>query len=510
MDRKKSILNISASIVSKIVLIILNLISIRLLIKYIGNEANGLNSLYNSIIGVLSVAELGIGSAITFCMYKPIVENDNKKIIALYCLFEKLYRVIGMIILGAGIAIMPFLPNFAKEYTLDTNIYLAFLFVLLSTVISYCYSSKTSLINAYKNNYVTTLIHMVGNIAMYLVQIVVLWVFSSFELFLISKLISVIIQWILSKKYAKKHYCDIICKKEKLDEESSKEVKEKIKALFMHKIGYTLVNTIDNIIISTYIGVVILGKYTNYITIITAMTGILDLIFLSLGSVVGHLCAKKNVEEQKKYFKIFYEINCILAFVFFLGYYSVIDNLISIVFGENLSLSKNIVMIITINYFIKFLRHSVILFRDATGCFYHDRWKPLLEGIVNLILSFMLVGKIGVFGVILATIITNLLICNLIEPYVLYKNAFNKSPKKYYLINYVTIMAFVMCLFILDMLMINATKIYIELFINGIIAVILGAISFIMIITFDKTFKLFVLRQCGYTLTAFKNLKNKS
>ena len=128
----------------------------RYLIRYIGNEVNGLDSLYNSLIGFLSVAELGVGSAITFCMYKPIVEGDTDKVAALYQLFVKDYRVIAIAMLAVGVGMIPFLPYLAKDYAeLDVNLSLTFFLMLLSVVISYVFSAKTSLINAYKNNYVT-------------------------------------------------------------------------------------------------------------------------------------------------------------------------------------------------------------------------------------------------------------------------------------------------------------------------------------------------------------------
>ena len=185
MDKRKSLLNVSTSIVSHVLLLLASFLVRRLLIRYIGNDVNGLNSLYSSVIGVLGVAELGIGSAISYSMYKPIVESNDRKIAALYGLYQRLYRIIGAVILVAGLLVMPFLPHLISDYhSLKVNVYLNFGLVLLSVVLSYLYGAKTSLINAYKNNYLTTGITTVCHLIQYGLKAVVLIVFQSFPLFL--------------------------------------------------------------------------------------------------------------------------------------------------------------------------------------------------------------------------------------------------------------------------------------------------------------------------------------
>ena len=151
MDRRKSILNVTVSLVFKIITMILVIFVKRILIQTCGNEVNGLNALYISVIGFLAVAELGVGSAITFCMYKPIVEGDHQQVSALYQLFRRLYLIISGIILAGGLLITPFIHHLAKDYAaLDVNLYTTFVLMLISVVISYWFSAKTSLINAYK------------------------------------------------------------------------------------------------------------------------------------------------------------------------------------------------------------------------------------------------------------------------------------------------------------------------------------------------------------------------
>lgn len=514
LDKKRSLLNVSISIIFKIALLISNLLVRRFLIQYIGNEINGLNSLYISILDFLAVTELGVGAAITFCMYKPIVENDNDKVSALYKLFTKLYLIISLIITFCGLLLMPFLQYLAKGYNVENvNLYVTFFVMLISVVITYLFSSKTSLINAYKNNYITTIITSSGQLIQLLLQVLVLIYTQSFFWFLMCRIISALFQWIITEIYTRRKYNNIIKNKQIICAETKKEVTKNIKAMFMHKIGNVLVNTADSIIISTFIGVVILGKYTNYTTIMTSMTGVLTLFFTPLTSIIGHLCVQDDKSSIVKYFNFFHTFNFIIGIIFFLGYYGVIDNIVTLCFstdGNDLRLIKSISFIITLNYFIQFMRQATLLFRDATGTFYNDRWKPLFEGILNIALSigfvylfsYLFNDDFAVVGVIVATIITNLIICHIIEPHVLYKYAFKDKTFKYYLRNYIYIAVFAVALVLLNFSLQSYGSQWKELLVNGLIAVSIAIIPCIFVVFSDKDFR-------HYMLISLSKVKNK-
>lgn len=512
MDKKRGLLNVIISISFKVILLVMNIVVRRFLIKYIGNEINGLNSLYISILDFLSVAELGVGSAITFCMYKPIVDGDNNKVSALYGLFTKVYVIIGAIILIGGCALMPALPYLAKDYqNVDVNLYLTFGLMLISVVLSYTFSSKTSLINAYKNNYITTTISSLGLLLQCILQIVVLILTGSFIWFLVCRIIAIILQWGATEIISRLKYRDIIRCKVKIDSETKREVTKNVKAMFMHKIGSMLVNTADSIIISAFIGIVVLGKYSNYTTIMTAMTGILVLCFVPLTSIIGHMFVKEDKLQAKGYLQFFHTFNFILGMIFFLGYYGVIDNLVTILFGDGLELAKSISLVITLNYFIQFMRQATLLFRDATGTFYNDRWKPLVEGLLNICLSILFVfifpQEYNVVGVIVATIITNILICHIVEPHVLYKYAFNLSAKKYYIRNYFYIALFAIGLIALHFTMISNDNQWVELFANGGISLAYSFTLSLLIALIDKDFRNQIINIIQKVFNKFKKSK---
>lgn len=496
MDKKKSILNVAVSVGFKVITLVMVIFVKRILIQTCGNEVNGLNALYLSVVGFLSVADLGVGGAITFCMYKPIVEGDNRKVSALYNLFERIYTIVGIVILVAGFAISPFIRHLAADYAvLDVNFQTTFVLMLLSVVVTYFFGAKTALINAYKNNYITTAITSSGILLQYVLQIITLLLTGSFPGYLICRIVAAMVQWLATEIVSRKKYSYIMTQREKVDNDTRKELTRNIKAMFMHKIGTLLVSTVDSIVISAFVGVVVLGKYSNYATIMTAMMEVLRLVFFSLTSVVGHLYVEKNKEIVRKYCETFHLLNFIIGMVFFLGYYAVIDNLIAILFAEELVAERSIATVVTVNGFVHFIRSSVMVFKDATGTFYYDRWKPLAEGIVNTVLSVLLVNWIGIVGVIIATITTSLLICHVVEPYVLYKNAFDKSPKDYYLKNYGMIIVFLVMLMLLNGCMKHFDSQWTELLVNGFISVGFSASVSLIVFLCSKDLRMLILRK---------------
>jgi Na+-driven multidrug efflux pump len=210
--------------------------------------------------------------------------------------------------------------------------------------------------------------------------------------------------------------------------------------------------------------------------------------------VVGHLYAEKDKGTSQNYCEFLHLLNFLIGAVFFLGYYEVVDELITLLFSKELVISRGVAFVITLNGFIRFMRHSVLTFKDASGTFYQDRWKPLIEGVLNIILSIFLVRSIGISGALVATIITNLLICHVVEPYVLYRNAFSASPKRFYIKNYSMIFVFTLMLAILDNCLCNCANVYVQLLTNGLISIAISVlVCCVLIVANFKEFRRFKL-----------------
>ena len=494
MDKKRSVLNISVSVASRIILLLAALLVRRLLIQRIGNEVNGLNSLYSGIIGMLAVAELGVGRAIVYSMYKPIVDGENRQVAALFQLYQKLYRIIGAAIFAAGMILMPFLPVLIDDYDkLSVNVYSTFLLTLIAVSVSYLYSAKSSLIEAYKDNYITTIILTVSRLFRYLLQIVSLLLWESYTAFLICQIIETLVIWAITHKVARRKHGDILALHETADAETKRAVARNVKALLMHRFGSILVSCTDSMIISGFIGVAALGRYTNYTYIAGIMSGTIGLVFTPLTSIMGHLCAAGDPKQSKRYFDYFYCVNFILGIVFFLGYYAVIDEAVRLCFGPSLEVSRTVSFIITLDQFLIYMRKTMLLFRDASGTFYYDRWRPLLEGIINLVLSLIFVKifpeEYKVAGVIAATIVTCLLVVFTIEPYVVFKRVFCSSQRQFYVRNYGYITIFTICMLIMTRSMQHTGNDIINILLNGTISVVLSGAALLLVAAVDRSFR---------------------
>ncbi len=492
MDKKKSLLNVMVSMLSKVIMLVAAILVRRYIIRYLGNGINGLNSLFLNMLDVLSLAELGVGEAITYCMYRPIVEQDLEKTSAIYNSLRKIYNGIALAVLMIGLMIMPFLDHFAKDYqSIGMKLQFPFALMLSSTCITYLYGPESALLSAHKKQYIVTAIYAAGRILQYVLQILVLIFTKSFICFLVVRIFSAVCQMVLTKVLTTKQYGHLMHGKQRIDRDTADEIRKNVGAMFMHKVGAVFVGSTDSILISAFVGMEILGKYANYTTIVTSMTGVIGMLFIPLTAIIGHMYFGADREQFRRYFHFFHGFNLCVATIFFLGYYSVINDLISILFGDNQELPRMIILVVTISYFIQFSRRSLLLFRDATGLFYCDRWKSLVEGIVNLILSWIFVQFWGIVGVLAATIITNMCICLVVEPYILHKHVFKVSCIRYYIRNYASIILFVLALLVLDKNMVTMSSGWHQMIVNGMRSICISLVVCSIIIVSNRDFRLF-------------------
>lgn len=493
MDSKKSAQNIVVSMLSKSILLVAAILIRRYIILYLGNDINGLNSLFLNLLDVLSIAELGIGEAITYSMYSPIIEKRVHQVGAIYNCIKRIYRIIAVVIFAAGLMLMPFLKTLTKDYeSINVNMYLSFGFMLVSTCITYLYGPESALFTAHKQQYVVTAVLAGGRIFQYAMQIIVLVMTRSFTYFLGARIVASLCQWGVIKVLATRRYREYLHTAYRIDGETMHEIRNNVGAMFMHKIGAVLVTSIDSICISTFVGIVELGKYVNYTTIMTSMTGVLAMFFSPLTAVIGHLYIRAEKKVFQAYFNFLHGFNMIIGFIFFLGYYAVIDCLIYILFGENLEMTSGVTKVIVINYFCWFSRKASLLFRDATGLFYQDRWKSMVEGLVNLILSWLFVRYWGIIGVLIATILTNIGICMIVEPYILHKYVFKSSCKKFYTSHYASIVFFTIALLCLDRWMVTIENVWKQMIVNGMKSIIISFAASGVIMVTNRDFRKFL------------------
>ena len=450
---KKSVKNVKFMTISKVLSILLKFVIRTFFIRYLGTEYLGINGLFTNILTILSFAELGIGEAIIFKLYKPIAENDYERVKMLLHFYKKVYCIIGITILAFGLAILPFLNYLVgNDIVITDNIYLIFLLFLLDTSISYFFTYKRSIIIGNQDSYLISVIELIINIITAIIQVIMLMVIHNYIIFLVIQIIATIITNYIISLAAKKKYNYISEKNYKtIAKEDKKNIFNDVKSILLYKIGYVLSNGTDNIIISYFLGVTSVGLLSNY-TIITS--GIRTLISSAFNSLTGSIGNLNTIKDSSHKEKVFYEI-LYLSFINY-GIISIcisllINKFITIWLGKQYLLSFAICIALGFDFYVDGMRFVNYSFRNTLGLFKKGRYIPLISSISNVILSIILVRYIGMFGVLIATGLTRLFILTLYDPYLIHKNEFKTSCKKFYLKYFyyltITAFAFIICLY---------------------------------------------------------------
>lgn len=432
MRTKKALINSSVNVISFLISFIPNIIIRKIFLETLGSELLGLNSLYTNIIGWLSIFELGIGTAIIYSLYKPYAENNQVKVRAYIRFYSNFYKVIGFVILGIGICIVPFLSFFING-TINLNLVnLGFILFLLNSFISYIFSSKICILNVAQETYKVTIGATISKLLIVIIQVGMLKIYPSFIAFAFIQFIVNLIYFISINIYILKRYPWLSEKKDNLKKNEKKSLVKNIRAMFMHKIGTLVVNSTDNIVISKFIGLSILANYTNYQIIIAALQSMISMGLAGLTASIGNLLSTGNKQKAYDIHKKIFFVNfwCVSFIVIIL--YNTLNQFIGLWVGDEYLLDQLTYVVILINTYFASMRGSVEQFQNGAGVFYQDRYAPICEAIINLVLSLILVNYIGIVGVFIGTLISNFTVVFWTKPYVVYKYVFDKKLINYY------------------------------------------------------------------------------
>lgn len=394
----------------------------------------GVNGLYTGVLTMLSLAELGIGTALNFSLYAPVANKEYEKIKSYMEYYKKAYRAIALVITVIGLALIPFLKYFIKNpgnYGMQelTIYYLIFLFNTIST---YFVSYKYSLVNAEQKNYIQTNILTITKLMTIISQLVVLWFTSNFLLYLLTAAIVELLQKIYVSHYLNKLYPYL---KEKdiipLGNEEKREIREKTKALVCHKVGDVARLQTDSIIISSFISVSLVGIIDNYLMIINSVSGFVNVIFNSVISGFGNLIATESKEKQYEMFRIYrFTANWVYG-LSAIGFYLLLTPLVYLCWGEKWMLQGPAIAFLLIDYYFKGDRIVLSNFKTAAGVFQQDKWLALIQGAVNLVISVALVQSMGLVGIYIGTLVSGL-IANITKPFIIYEICFGIKAKNYF------------------------------------------------------------------------------
>lgn len=486
-----SVRNSVIGLICQLSVTITNFIVRTVFIYHLSSEYLGINGLFTNILTVLNFAELGFGNAIIFSMYKPIANNDTKKVKSLMYFFKKIYIIIGIFVLISGLLIIPFLDFIIKSPPkINENLIIIYLLYLLEAVLSYFYCHKKSLLLAYQKNHINNLYELYTVIAKSIIQIIILITTKNYILYLFTYVISTLVVNILISNKADKIYPEIKNENiEKLDKKEIKKIFSDVKSLILYKFGKTINNGTDNLLISSLIGIKEVGLYSNYSLILQAVKHAFKSMINGVTGSVGNLNTSKDLKKRQAILE-----QLLLISVWIFGFASIcllilLKPFISLWIGNDYILDFKVVLAIVIIFYLEGTNFIAETYRDTCGLFKKGKIAPLICAIINIILSIILGKKIGLMGIFIATIISLLLTTTWYNPYIIYKNIFKKSPTKYYLkyilYTLITIVAYLICDSICNSI---KTNIILGFIIKSIITIIISNLIFFIFSFWNKDF----------------------
>lgn len=404
---KNATKNITAGVFMKIYQMLAPFLMRTAMIQLMGVQYLGLNSLFSSVLHILNLAELGVGSAMVFSMYKPIAEDDRSTICALMCLYRRYYRLIGLVIGLVGVAMTPVIPHLVKDGVPDDlNIYILYLLNLGATVLTYwLFAYKNSLLQAHQRTDVSSLVTVLTVTVQYGLQLAVLLLWHNYYIYLMVALATQVMNNVITAIVATKMYPDYK-PAGKLPPEKKKDINQRVRDIFTGKMGAVILNSSDSVVISSFLGLSLLAIYQNYYFILTSVLGIVEIALQSIVAGLGNSyiteSREKNYADLKKFSFMFLWVICLCSCCF-LGLY---QPFMELWVGKELMLGFSAVVCFAVYFFVYCINRLLNVYKDAAGLWHKDRFRPLVTALVNLLLNLWWVNIWGIYGVLLSTVLS--------------------------------------------------------------------------------------------------------
>ena len=428
----RSARNFLFTLLSNAAAVLIGLAAQKIFIMILGLEYSGLNGLFSNVITMLSIADLGIGEAVVFHMYRPLEENDRDTVCALMDFYKKAFRVVALVIAAVGICLIAVLPYIAKTENTSIHLTPVYLIFLLDVVFSYLLSYKRSMLYADQKNYIVNIVHMAYLLLMNTGQLLMVLFTHNYYLYLLVKLFFRILENVVIIRIVDKSYPYLSEGASKpLSAEIRADIKKKVGALFFHKVGTFCVNGTDNILISTFLGLTVTGLYNNYFLVIDAVTKLFGPAISALTPSVGHLLVEAGSDRLFGVFRKIRFMNFWIACFAATSLLVMVQPFVSLWFGPQYLLEVPVIMLLAFQLFQTLMRGSYNAFQDAAGIFYENRFVPLAESALNLISSLILLHVFGLAGVFMGTIISGTALWCFSYPRFVYRKLFERSYGEY-------------------------------------------------------------------------------
>lgn len=421
MRTRYTIINMIVNIGGQILSIVLNFICRMVFIRCLSAEYLGVNGLFTDVLSILNFAELGIGTAMIFSMYEPAARDDEEKLARLMNLYKWMYRAVAASVLLFGLVLLPFLSVLIKGGEGIANIRLIYMMYVLNSASSYLLNYKNSIYQAYQKSYIRSGYAMICDCVRTILQIFILLVTHNFILYLLIQFVMQFIPNILISCRADREYPYLKEYKELPDAEERNGILKNIGAMSLHKLATIIVRNTDSLLMSSFIGLATVGIYSNYKLVLNNINNLIGRFSSAFSGSIGNLSALENPQRLYQIYREMDLLFFLLAAYLTGGLAMLFNPFITIFFGGQYCFPLVTVIIIVAEFYISRMRDVNLLFREAMGLFWNDRYKAIAESIINLIVSLLLVKPFGVAGIIGGTIISSVTTCVWVEPYVLMK-----------------------------------------------------------------------------------------
>lgn len=425
--------NTTVAMLARILAILAGFVTRIVFTHTLRQEYVGINGLFSDILNILSLSELGVGVAITYALYRPISEGDIEKQKSLMRMFRNFYMAVAAIVLTGGLMVIPFMDILIKNQPQINHLIFIYLLYLLNSVLSYLMVYKRTLIDAHQLSYIGIMYNTTALLLQDILQIVILITARNFILYVLAGIICTILNNMAISKKAERMYPYLKEKEvQELPLQEKKKIYQDIRAMLMHKFGSVIVNNTDNLLLSSLVGITSNSLYSNYYLIIGSIRQVLSQMFFGIAASVGDLGTEENPERVKKIFEASFFVGQWIFGLTAICTFEVIDLIVGLCFGENYVFSRDITFILCLNFYLMGMRQVSMVFRNALGIFWYDRYEPVAEAFINLVVSVLLGISIGTVGIFWGTAISTITTSLWIEPYVLYKYRLKSSAGTYF------------------------------------------------------------------------------
>ena len=509
---KNSIKNASSEIIVRLLTAGSKFVLRTVFIYTLGIQYNGVAGLFNDILFVFSLAELGISRAIAYALYKPLAMKDDDSIVRIMKFYKRVYRIIALVIMLAGLCLIPFLKYLVKGIDdVKEPIWLIFILFVIQSASSYLFIYKATLLEANQQKRIVSYINIVASIVQVVCESVILIVFKEYLLYLVFSIASTILKNIVISYVAQRQF-PILKRKAvgPLTKEEKKQITADIGGMAIYNVSHVAVQTTDTIVTAAFFSTTIVGILSNYRLIVNTINTMISQASVSAVPSIGNLAVSATKEKMK-------EVYDRLSFILFMIGNFVCTALLTMMnpFIEDIWLKNSeyvfvmpTVIVIIFNLYLCIMQYPNTSYRYSNGLFVQGRIRPAIMAVLNIVFSVALAymfsehcaqqseaAQWGVFGILLATPLSRLVTETWYDPYIVFKHVFEMPMKKYILtrLSYflIAVLSCVVTFFgaqwLIDVL--SVSNVYVEFLLRTVCSLAIPNLILVLIFFRTKIFK---------------------